>query len=165
MKGLSEAKLYGIDEVKEKYDLTPSQIVDLKALTGDASDNYPGVTGIGPKTAVDLLKKYQNVENIYKEVGKQSSNISVRVLSNLKAGRDDAYMCYKLATIVKDAPVKLDLEQARLNGDPQKLEKVLLEFGFESLARRVINNTSPSLSASKKEKKVESEKEDQLGLF
>src|SRR3989344_5599255 len=65
IKGLSEAKLYGVVEARERLGVNPTQISDFKALAGDASDNYPGVAGIGPKTAVELLSQFRTVEEIY----------------------------------------------------------------------------------------------------
>jgi len=65
VKGLSEGKLYGKKEVEEKFGIKPSQIVEYKALVGDQSDNYPGVPGVGPKSAARLISSYETIEGIY----------------------------------------------------------------------------------------------------
>src|SRR3989344_7280288 len=79
VKGISEMILYDEDKVKEKYGITPEQFVELKALMGDSSDNYPGVSGIGPKTAANLINEYGSVSNIYKNISKiKSKNPKLR---------------------------------------------------------------------------------------
>ncbi len=133
-KGL-EGKLYGEKEVIERMDVKPNQIVDLKALIGDPSDNYKGVPGIGPKTAGNLLKEFETLENIYKNLGK----IPEKNARKLAEGAESAGLCKKLATIVKDAPVTLNLTEAqKWDIKSDKVLKVFSEFGFKTLTKRVI---------------------------
>ncbi len=105
VRGLSDAKLMETEDVVEKMGVRPDQVDDYKALVGDPSDNYPGVPGVGPKTATKLLAEYETVENVYKNIDK----IQERVAKKLKEGKDLAIVSQKLATIVTNVPVKLDI--------------------------------------------------------
>ncbi len=135
VKGLSEAKMYGSEEVREKYGLDSSQVIDMKALMGDASDNYPGVTGIGPKTASELLKKYQTLENVYKHLGE----LSERVAKALADGAESAGLAKKLATIVTDVPIHLKLEECKFEiKDKEKAVETLQEFELKTLTNRFL---------------------------
>jgi len=134
-KGFSEGEFFDRQKVKEVLGVWPEQIVDYKALVGDASDNYPGVPGIGPKTAVKLLEEFGNLENIYKEIKK----IEIKKLrEKLIAGRESAQLSKKLATIVTNAPVKLNLKACRLKDyDPQKVRRLFEELEFKSLLNKL----------------------------
>jgi len=134
-KGFSEGEFFDRQKVKEVLGVWPEQIVDYKALVGDASDNYPGVPGIGPKTAVKLLEEFGNLENIYKEIKK----IEIKKLrEKLIAGRESAQLSKKLATIVTNAPVKLNLKACRLKDyDPQKVRRLFEELEFRSLLNKL----------------------------
>lgn len=132
--GLSSAKLMGKDEVIEKMGVTPSQITDYKALVGDPSDNYPGVPGIGPKTATSLLQKYKNLDGIYAHL----EEISPSVREKLVKGKDDAKLSLRLATIVKDVPLDLDIEAcSKWDVDSQAVLDLFSKFGFKTLTERV----------------------------
>ncbi len=165
--GMTKMTLFDEVKVREKYGLEPWQIVDYKALVGDASDNYPGVSGIGPKTASGLLSKYQTLEGVYEHLAELSPQIQEKLANDA----EQAALAKKLATIVMDAPVKLDEEDAEINKiDNKALKKVFEKLGFKSLLNRVSKNekakvqNSPSHDSSedKEEKKKES---DQLGLL
>jgi len=132
--GLSNGKIYGEAETIERMGVPPSQIVDLKALTGDSSDNYFGVRGIGPKTAINLLQCYVTLKQIYKNLDK----ISEKVREKLIKGEKDAQMSYKLATIVKDVPVKIDFDEMnKWNLGSTAVIKLFQEFGFKTLTERI----------------------------
>lgn len=132
--GLSSAKLMGEKEVKEKLGIVPKQIADYKALVGDPSDNYPGVAGIGPKTAISLLEKYINLDGIYAHL----EEISPAVREKLIKGKDDVKLSLRLATIVKDIPVKLDIGACgRWDIDSQTVLDLFSKFGFKTLTERV----------------------------
>ncbi len=134
IKGLSNAKLFGDDEVIERMKVKPSQIVDYKALAGDSSDNYPGVPGIGPKGAISVLEKYENLENIYKHLDEIPQNLSKK----LALGAESAGMSKKLATIVKDVPVTFHLgESSKWDLSSNKVLEAFAEIGFKTLAKRV----------------------------
>ncbi len=132
--GLSTAKLMGKAEVIEKMGLPPNQIDDYKALVGDPSDNYPGVAGIGPKTAISLLSKYKSMEGVYKNI----KEIAPATAKKLRDGADSAKLSKRLATIVKDVPVTLDVDAAgKWDVDSQKALDLFAEFGFKTLTERV----------------------------
>ncbi|HEV2340032.1 MAG TPA: 5'-3' exonuclease H3TH domain-containing protein, partial [Patescibacteria group bacterium] len=104
--GITKTMLFDEKRVEEKYGIKPSQIIDYKALVGDASDNYPGVSGIGPKSASDLLQKYQTLENLYKHIGELPAQLGEK----LAIDAEQASLCKTLATIRLDAPVHLKIE-------------------------------------------------------
>lgn len=132
--GLSNAKLFGEAETIERMGVPPIQIDDFKALVGDPSDNYSGVPGIGPKTAIDLLIKFGTIEDIYKNLEK----IPERTKEKLIKGRKEGELSKKLATIVRSVPVKFDFEtMADWRVDSPDVLKLFEEFGFKTLLNRV----------------------------
>lgn len=161
-KGISEAKLYGEEEVEEKFGIKPEQIIDYKALIGDASDNYGGIAGIGPKTASDLLREYKTLVNIYKNLEK----IKPLVAEKLKLGKESALLAQKLATIIRNAPVKFKLEGSEVKEMiSDEVTDIFDKYEFHSLLKRV-----PGYKGSgEEEKKVKKTKskvsENQMGLF
>jgi DNA polymerase-1 len=133
VKGL-EGKLYGEAEVEERMHVTPEQIIDYKALAGDPSDNYPGVAGIGPKTASNLLNKYQTLENIYKHLDELPEKLAKR----LAEGAEPAGIAKKLATIVCDAPITFHEKDAeKWDVDHPNTLKLFEQIGFKTLTSRV----------------------------
>ncbi|PKM91055.1 DNA polymerase I [Candidatus Falkowbacteria bacterium HGW-Falkowbacteria-1] len=137
-KGLSESILYNEEKVLERYSLRPEQIVDFKALKGDASDNIPGVSGIGEKTATDLLIEFENLDNIYKNI--KSPKIKERTRELLIRDKEVAYLSQELATIEINAPINLDVEKLRItNLDKNKINQVFSKLEFKSLLSRVLN--------------------------
>jgi DNA polymerase I len=138
VKGLSESKMYGEKEVKEKYGIKPSQIVDYKALVGDPSDNYPGVPGIGPKSAARLVIEFGTLEDIYSKIN-FVRNEKVRKL--LLDNQESARMCKKLAQIVKDAPIEIDPDKVKLgNMLKPNIVRLFEELEFRSLIPRLGGN-------------------------
>jgi DNA polymerase I len=132
--GLSETKIFGPAEVKEKLDVNPSQIIDLKALMGDTSDNYPGVAGIGPKAATDLLSKYQTLDNIYSHL----DDIKPTLREKLMQDRDNAYLSQKLATLISNIPLKFTLRSAKFKPSTiTSLDNLFREYNFKSLLSRL----------------------------
>lgn len=131
--GVTKMILFNEDKVKDKYGLEPHQIVDYKALVGDASDNYPGVSGIGPKTASGLIKKFETLENLYRNL----SEVSPKVAEKLATDAEQAALAKKLAAIATDAPIKLALEESQTNKiDEKSLLSSFQELGFQSLINR-----------------------------
>ncbi|MBR5509602.1 MAG: DNA polymerase I [Lachnospiraceae bacterium] len=110
-RGTTEIENYHTQDVLDAYQVTPLQIIELKALMGDSSDNIPGVPGIGEKTATNLIVAYGDIENAYAHVDEIKPN---RAKEALRAHYDMAVMSKKLATICVDAPVTFDWEQARM---------------------------------------------------
>ncbi len=157
--GVKETLTYDEQKVTEKFGVTPSQFVDYKALIGDASDGYPGVTGIGPKTAVTLLKEYETFENLYEHVGDLPEKIGVKLATDA----EQAALAKKLATIMTDVPVHLDLSTCSYASfDMIALKKGFEELGFASLLKRI----DAAVKAQEAEaKRKEAEKNKQLGLL
>jgi|SRR3990172_4209425 len=134
IRGLKDTQLMGKDEVVEKMGVPPNQIDDYKALVGDPSDNYPGVPGIGPKTAIKLLDKYGNLDNIYKHL----SDLPIQTRAKLEKGREDATISKRLATIIKDVPIEFDItKMANWDVDSQKVLDLFSNYGFKTLTERV----------------------------
>ncbi len=134
-KRFSDTIRYTPTAVRERYGLDPTQLVDLKALIGDKSDNIPGVRGVGEKGAKDLLQKYQSLDNIYAHL----SELTGRYQTPLTTEREMAYLSQRLGRIVCDAPVTLDLEPARVgNGfDRARVTTLMQMLGFRSLLPRL----------------------------
>ena len=138
-RGKYPAKMYGEMEVKERYGFKPIKMIDYKALCGDPSDNIPGIRGIGPKTAVDLLGKFETVEGIYRAIkDKQVDVIKPAVLKKLVDGYEDAMKSKMLATIVLDVPITLKLQKCVLyEYDKSKAISFLEKLGFYSIIKRL----------------------------
>jgi len=133
-KSLSDSKDYFPDDVREYLGVRPEQVVDYKALVGDKSDNIPGVTGIGEKTAATLLQTYGDLDNLYAHL----EELSAGVKKKLEAGHDAAYLSRKLATIVTDLKLPFEVEQARVfTYDSERIETIFRELEFRSLAQRL----------------------------
>ncbi|MCL5434821.1 MAG: hypothetical protein M1405_00330 [Patescibacteria group bacterium] len=157
--GITKMALFDDEKVKEKYGLKASQFIDYKALVGDSSDNYPGVSGIGPKTAAELINKYQTFENLYAHISELPQNLS----SKLATDAEQAALAKKLATIALDAPIKINLEKAKVGKiDKLGLLEAFKELGFKTLIGRVLNSDSSKNMNKPKEKKSNDE---QLGLL
>jgi DNA polymerase I len=138
---------FGLEEVKQKLGVLPSQIIDYKALCGDTSDNIPGVKGIGEKTAVQLLSEYSTLENIYNSL----DNIKGVAQKKLEAGKEDAQKSKYLATIVQDVPLEVNLEDCKLQGfDTNNLTPLLEKLEFKSFLGK-INQIQERLGGATKE--------------
>lgn len=128
LKGFSKLEEMDVPAVEEKYGIKKDQFLDLKALKGDASDNIPGVPGIGEKTAVKLLNEYGTLEGVYEHI----DEITGAVQKKLIAGKDSAFMSYKLGKIYTDAPVSLD-DIPDLVINPGRIERAFVGLEFNSL--------------------------------
>lgn len=162
--GVTQTTLYNEEKVREKYGLKPSQIVDYKALVGDASDNYPGVAGIGPKTAADLINRFGSLEGIYKNLGDINPKISLKLATDA----EQSALAKKLATIELNAPVKIDWKNSEISKmDTRAMFLAFNELGFRSLIARFGSFDTSSLgsSAQAKQKGKEKSKDEQLGLI
>ncbi len=131
---MGEVTIYDTKKVEDRYGLKPEQLIDFKALAGDQSDNIPGVKGVGETTATKLIGKWQDLENLYKNL----DEVEPKIAEKLKAGQKLAFLSKKLATIETAVPVKLDLAKCKLAGfDRQKLLKLFEELEFRSLLARL----------------------------
>lgn len=126
--------------VEAKMGVRPDQIIDYKALSGDPSDNIPGVKGIGAKTAVRLLQEFGRVDQMYKEIMEQSAKVTSSkilkgaTLKKIAEGHEMAMMSQKLATIDRDVPIDIDLNDCRVSGyDKAATVKIFQEYEFNSL--------------------------------
>ncbi len=154
-KGMSDTVIYNEKMLYERYGLTPAQMIEYKSLAGDASDNIPGVKGIGEKSALELLKKYKTIENIYNEIESKgdAADIKPRYLKLLREHKKEAFMSKSLATIIRDVPIEYSNEKCLIK--PIVKDKVFAffqEFGFKSLLGRL-----PDIKSDAKEVKKEPE--------
>ena len=128
--------VYGEEAVEAKYQLSPKQIIDLKGLMGDASDNIKGVAGIGQVTATKLLQMQKSTEDIYEHL--DELKVSERIKQLLREGKDDAFLSKKLATINKEVPIEFNWEACRLaDCDRTKVVVLMEELEFKSLIDRL----------------------------
>ena len=134
-KSFSNTAIYDTKTVRERFGgLSANQIVDYKALRGDPSDNIPGVRGVGNKTAIKLLNKYQNLEAIYQNI----HEIASRTQKLLISGREAAFLSQRLARIDTQVPIELDLQKTRVSDyDRGKVLELFREDGFRSVVARL----------------------------
>jgi DNA polymerase-1 len=134
-RGFSDAMLYDEQAVKQKYGVGPEQITDLKALTGDASDNIPGIAGIGEKTATRLIQQYGSLEGIYEHIEEVRPE---KLQAALRQYQSQAFQSKQLVTIVRDVPVTLDIEACRVSSyERDEVVKLFQELEFIKLLPRL----------------------------
>jgi len=152
-KGMTDTVTYDEDGVRERYGIAPEHVADLKGLKGDQSDNIPGVSGIGEKTASMLIQKYETLEHLYEELEKPEFvtgkliGISEKLKAKLLDQKDMAFFSKKLSTIIRDVPVTFDIATAdwREHVDTQALEALCKELGFYSLVKRIASTLNPAI--------------------
>ncbi len=133
-KGVGEVEEYDYDSVIEKYEMTPTQFIDLKGLMGDKSDNIPGVPGIGEKTGIKLIKEFSSIEGIFDNI----DSIKGSTKKKLEENKELAIMSKKLATIIRDVPVEFNLEELEYgNYNTKDILDVFKYLGFTSLIPRI----------------------------
>jgi DNA-directed DNA polymerase len=151
-RGVTEIDYYTPEFINEKYGLTPQQIVDMKGLMGDKSDNIPGIPGVGEKTAIKLLTEYETVENVLENI----DNISGKKLKErLTEGKEDAILSKKLATIFTDVPVNNKIEDLTFKEDREKKKELFEKLEFVSFLRKLSKENSV---ADESETETEEEK-------
>lgn len=152
-KGATNIKEMDRAAILEDYEITPEEFVDLKALMGDQSDNIPGVSGVGEKTAIKLIKEYHDIDNLYANIDK----ITGKLKEKLEADKMQAYMSKSLAKIITDIPVEVDLEEYKYKeADGVKLSKLYDELEFRVFKKRIKNeNISSSNEEVKKEENAQ----------
>lgn len=162
-RGFTDTVIYDELAIKEKYGLTPDEFIDYKALKGDPSDNIPGVSGIGEKTATELIKSYGSLDGVYENLDK----LKPRVAEKLEEEKEIAYLSQKLSTIKTDLPIKVDFDKCQVHRyDRQRVYELFQELEFRSLLSKIPENkTSDESPVNIKEsvegsyKVIESEKE------
>lgn len=139
-KGLSNIELFNVASFEEKYGVGAHQWIDVKALKGDASDNIPGVGGIGEKTALDLIDKYETLEGLYEHL----DELKPALQTKLEKDKDMAFLSKKLVTLFTDAPVKLDLDKAKWKDGhvTPKFVAMLKKLEFRALLRQAEESLS-----------------------
>ncbi|UOR11954.1 DNA polymerase I [Halobacillus amylolyticus] len=134
-KGITNVDTYDPSFMQEKMGVRPDQIIDLKALMGDSSDNIPGVPGVGEKTAVKLLTQFDKLENVYGSLEEVSGK---KLKEKLETNKEEAFMSKQLVTIDRKAPIKIGLEDIRYDGyESNKVSALFRDLGFQSLMDRV----------------------------
>ncbi|MGD6899176.1 DNA polymerase I [Bacillus infantis] len=134
-KGITDIEEYTPEHIREKYGLSPGQIIDMKGLMGDSSDNIPGVPGVGEKTAIKLLKEFETLENLLGSIDRVSGQ---KLKEKLEEHKDLAVMSKELATITREAPVEVKVEDAGYSGyDQAKVVSLFKDLGFNSLLEKI----------------------------
>ena len=155
--GMTKMILFDEAKIKEKYGLNPIQIIDYKAIVGDPSDNYPGVSGIGPKGASSLLNKYGTIEGVYEHI----SELPVGMQEKLANDAEQSALAKKLATIVLDVPIKFEEDSARMSLlDAEELKKAFQKLGFNNLQNKI-----PKIIEKEKPKEKNKKEDSQLGFL
>lgn len=150
-KGISEHEIYTHDNIVDKTGIPPERVIDYMALTGDTSDNIPGVKGVGEKTAQKLIGEYGTLENIYENL----DSIKGRSATLLKEGKDQAFLSRDLVTIRLNAPIETKLEDLIFNGYKDDAVEFFTENEMDSIVRDFFPNTKQSQEAAPALKKEE----------
>ena len=138
--GKSTTVKYDTDKIKEVYGVTPEQLIDIKAIQGDTSDNIPGVAGIGEKGAAELIQKFGSIENIYENLSDLDIKPGMKV--KLETSKDNAFLSKKLGTICLTAPVDTDLNSYLIKeADAVKATNLLASLEMFKILNRLNLNT------------------------
>jgi len=137
-RGIKEGVLFDKEEVGKRYEgLLPENIVDIKALQGDPSDNIPGVEGIGEKTAIKIVKEFGSVEKLYRDLERgESKSLSSGQKEKLKKEKEKAFLSKRLATIKRKDSFEIDFSETEFRKKEEELREVLERLEFWSLAKR-----------------------------
>ncbi len=145
--GQPQVTVYDEAKIMEEYGVTPIQMIDLKAIQGDSSDCIPGVAGIGPKGAGELVQKYGSLTNIYNNLDDPEMKPAAR--KKLEASRENAFMSYELGTIRRDAPIDTELEKyIPTSGDPQRAGAAMVRLELFSLIEKFGLTAAPVQEAA-----------------
>jgi DNA polymerase I len=138
-KGITDIEVYTPEHIKEKWEITPDRIIDMKGLMGDSSDNIPGVPGVGEKTAIKLLKEFDSLEKLLDSIDQVSGK---KLKEKLEENKEQAIMSKELATILREAPIEIGVEELNYDGmDEGKLKEVYRDLGFNSLLEKMGEST------------------------
>jgi len=168
-RGITDTVIYDEEAVVKRYSLKPKQLTDFRGLKGDPSDNIPGVPGIGEKTAIELLKKYNNIENLYKKIEeeKEKNKKQKNVMTKLLENKEKAFFSKQLAMMVKDLKIDVDLEKAdwKRNSNLAELKNLFRELGFNSLISRIPNLDNTNQQSLLFKTRIESKKEIEINTL
>ncbi|GEB75697.1 DNA polymerase I [Sporolactobacillus inulinus] len=148
-KGITDTVDYDIEKVRERYGINPREVIDLKGLMGDASDNIPGVPGVGEKTAIKLLKQFQTVEGVYEHIEQVSGK---KLKEKLETNREQALLSKQIATIDRESPLEISPEECSYTHEfTSKLRDLFNELGFHSLLEKIDVTDSDEPQTDKKD--------------
>ncbi len=147
-KGIKDTIIYDKNKVVERFGVAPEQMNDFKALTGDPSDNVPGVSGIGKKTAAEIIQKYGSIKNLYDELSTDTAALKPKVKESLRANKESAFLSLRLVETRKDVPLDFSAQGGPASGwnledcifgkfNLNEVEKKLVDLGFISLIDRL----------------------------
>ncbi len=131
--GMSEIEIVDEKLLQEKYFITPKQVIELKSLMGDSSDNIPGVKGVGEKTALKLLSSYETLDGVYQHIDEITGSLKEKLISE----KDTAYLSHRLATIITDLPIDLTIEDLNYQLDNNNLYNFYVKYEMASLAKKL----------------------------
>lgn len=160
-KGVTEIEKYTPEFIKEKYNLNPKQIVDMKGLMGDKSDNIPGIAGVGEKTALKLLEEFETVENVLANIDKVSGK---KLKEKLINGKQDAILSKNLATIYTDVKLENEIEDLTFNENIEKKEQLFKKLGFTSFLKKLSNNKNKIESIKEKIEIIEANRDTKIEI-
>ena len=149
-KGITEKEIYDKNRMIEDYGVTPKQFIDVKGLMGDASDNIPGVPGIGEKTAFKLIKEYGSIENVLSNINSINGK---KIKENLTEYSEQAVFSKRLATIITDVPVEMDLDDIKSqdNYDADGVKQMFYKLQFKSLLDEIPDSDKTTVKAEEKD--------------
>ncbi len=149
-KGITEKEIYDKNRMIEDYGVTPKQFIDVKGLMGDASDNIPGVPGIGEKTAFKLIKEYGSIENVLSNINSINGK---KIKENLTEYSEQAVFSKRLATIITDVPVEMDLDDIKSqdNYDADGVKQMFYKLQFKSLLDKIPDSGKTTVKAEEKD--------------
>lgn len=132
-KGITEMEMMDVEAFKEKYNgLMPQQIIDMKGLMGDSSDNIPGVAGVGEKTAMKLLLAHPSVEEVYEHIDEQKGKLKEKLIKD----KDNAFLSKHLATIYREVPIPFGIEDCAFTGYDEKLNDFFMKYEMRSMLKK-----------------------------
>ena len=156
--GKTETEIFDRSKVKEVYGIEPKQLIEVKGLQGDTSDNIPGVPGIGEKTALSLIQKYETIDNLYKKLEAGESDLKGKQKEKIEENKELAYLSRTLGEINTDVPIGDTLEELKTEEwDRQKVLEIFKELNFKRYIER-FNLSSNTRNEEKKEEKNSAEK-------
>lgn len=139
-KGIKDTIIYDAQKVKERFGVDPLQMNDFKALVGDASDNVPGVPGIGKTTATDLIQRFGSIKNLYDEIGTDTAVLKPKVKGLLKENKNLAFLSLELVETKKDIDMDIKIESCRFgNFDDDAVKQIMEKLQFNSLISKILS--------------------------
>lgn len=142
-KGIKDTVIYDKNKVIERFGVEPEQMIDFKALTGDPSDNIPGVEGIGKKTAAEIIQRYGSIKNLYDELSTDTAVLKPKIKEALKKNKKTAFMSLELVETKKDVDIDFKVQDCKFgNFDFKEVENKLKDLEFNSLITRLLSLTN-----------------------